>query len=213
MPCKKLGGLLVVAILLSETAAGAPIAITEWMYDGLPDEYVELTNISNAPVDMTNWSEDDNNRIPGKHAFGNTFGLVQPGESVIVSAAPEATFRAAWNLPASVKVWAGASGTGYTDNNLGRSDEINLYDSLGAQIDRLTYNDQGSGNVKGPRTQNSSGNIPLSAAGTNNASAAVLSTVGDSFHSYSNTVTTASGVGNPGTYAPVTVPEPASLIL
>jgi predicted extracellular nuclease len=171
---------------------------------------VEFTNVSNAPVNMTDWSEDDSNRIPGKHAFGNTFGIVQPGESVVLTAAPEATFRAAWNLPASVKVWAGATGTGYTDDNLGRSDEINLYDGLGTLVDSLTYNDQGSGNVKGPRTQNSSGNIPLSALGMNNASTAVLSTVGDSFHSYASTAST---VGNPGSYAPATVPEPTSLIL
>ncbi len=211
MNCKKLGSFLAVAILLTKTAAGAPIvSITEWMYDGLPDEYVEFTNVSGAPVDMTDWSEDDNNRIPGKHAFGNTFGIVQPGESVILTAAPEATFRAAWSLPASVKIWAGATGTGYTDDNLGRNDEINLYDSLGTLIDRLTYNDQGSGNVKGPRTQNSSGNIPFSALGTNNASAAVLSTVGDSFNSYASTAST---VGNPASYAPATVPEPASLVL
>ncbi len=161
MHCKKLGSFLAVAILLTRAAAGAPIAITEWMYDGLPDEYVEFTNVSGSSVDMTNWSEDDNDHIPGKHSFGNTFGVIQPGQSVVMTAAPEATFRTAWNLPASVKVWAGATGTGYTDDNLGRSDEINLYDSLGALVDSLTYNDQGSGNVKGPRTQNSSGNIPL----------------------------------------------------
>lgn len=209
MTGKQLGGLAFAVLICSNVASAAPIVgITEWSYDSLPGEWVEFTNVSNAPVDMTNWSEDDNDRHAGTHSFGTTFGIVQPGESVVMTEASEAAFRTAWNLPASVKVWAGATGTGYSNDNLGRSDEINLYDSTGTLIDQLTYNDQGTGSVHGPRTQNISGNIPFSALGTNNASAAVASTVGDSFHSYSNT---SSNVGNPGQYAPV--PEPSSIVL
>jgi hypothetical protein len=209
MTRKQFIGLAVVALMCSNAATAAPIvSITEWSYDSLPGEWMEFTNTSNAPVDMTDWSQDDNDRHAGTHAFGTTFGIVQPGESVVVTETAEATFRTAWNLPASVKVWAGATGTGYSNDNLGRSDEINLYDSTGSLIDQLTYNDQGTGNVHGPRTQNVSGNIPFAALGLNNASLAVASTVGDTFHSYSNS---SSNVGNPGQYS--SVPEPTSLAL
>jgi hypothetical protein len=160
---------------------------------------------------MTDWSQDDATREPSKHQLGSTFGIVQPGESVIVTEVSEASFRSAWNLPASIKVWAGPTGTGYSNDNLGRSDEVNLYDDLASLIDRLTFNDQGSGNVAGPRTQNISGNIPLGWLGANNASQAVLSSVNDVYHSYAST---GGDIGNPGRYTPfVAVPEPAMLAL
>ncbi len=198
-------------LVLAGADLHAQIRITEWMYSGTDGEYAEFTNVSNSPIDMTNWSEDDNTGTPGVHAFGTTFGAVQPGESVILTESPEASFRTAWNLPSSVKVWAGPTGTGYSEDNLGRSDEINLYDNLGSLIDRLTYDDQGSGNVDSPRTQNISGNIPLGALGANNASLATLSFLGDT---YMSSVSTGGDVGNPGKYTPFTpVPEPSSLVL
>ena len=43
-------------------------------------------------------------------------------------------------------------------NNLGRADEINIYDASNALVDRLTYDDQ---NLGGPRTQGTSG-VPTS---------------------------------------------------
>ena len=58
---------------------------------------------------------------------------MQPGESVIGTEADAASFRTYWNLPASVKV------IGYgSKDNLGRSDEINVYDGANALVDRLT---------------------------------------------------------------------------
>jgi predicted extracellular nuclease len=65
-----------------------------------------------------------------------------PGESVIFTEATADAFRAAWNLSSGVKVIGGSV------NNLGRSDEVNLYDASSALVDRLTYNDQGTGTVK-----------------------------------------------------------------
>ena len=190
-------------LLLASANSRAGMVLTEWMYDSPTGEYMEFTNVSGDPVDMTNWSQDDNDRIAGKHSFGSTFGIVQPGESVIVTEVAAAAFRTAWNLPASVKVFGP-----YSNDNLGRSDEINLYDSTGTLVDRLTYNDQGSGTVAGPRTSNVSGNIPYSALGLNNASLAVLSSIGDSYSSYANT---SGNPGNPGVYTPV--PEPSSIVL
>ena len=207
MNWKYVGGLAAALMFTANSATAGPMMrITEWMYSGANGEYAEFTNVGNSPIDMTNWSEDDNNETAGVHAFGNTFGIVQPGQSVLLTEADPATFRTAWNLPASVKIWGP-----YSNDNLGRSDEINLYDDLGTLVDRLTFNDQGSGNVAGPRTQNVSGNFPLSALGANNASLAVLSSVGDTYASYTST---GGDIGNPGTYTPASVvPEPSSLAL
>jgi uncharacterized protein len=46
-----------------------------------------------------------------------------------------ADFRAAWGLDSSFKVIGGLT------TNLGRSDEINLYNAAGELVDRLTYGD------------------------------------------------------------------------
>jgi hypothetical protein len=191
---------------LANSSAAADIAITEWMYSpqGGPGEFFELTNVGNTPVDMTGWSQDDNNQEPGVHSL-SAFGIVQPGESVIGTETDPTSFRTYWGLPVSVKV----IGYGSADN-IGRSDEINLYDSVNALVDQLTYNDQVIG---GPRTQGISANIELANLFQNRADLAVASTVGDSYLSYAGGGG-AGDVGNPGIYTPfVSVPEPASIAI
>ena len=92
----------------------------------------------------------------------SVFGLVQPGESVLITEGAVADFRTAWGLSNSVKIIGGNT------NNLGRSDEMNLYDSASHLVDSLTFNDEGSGTVKGPRARYFSANVPNRAAlGTN----------------------------------------------
>jgi hypothetical protein len=106
-------------------------------------------------------------------------------------------------LPGSVKVLGGNT------QNLGRSDEINIYDAANALVDRLTYDDQGVGNVDGPRTQGVSGNPPsLAAVGTNNPSLWVLSVAADVYGSYASA---SADVGNPGKFS--LIPEPAAWTL
>jgi predicted extracellular nuclease len=192
-------------VALFAATAHAQMRITEWMYNGKLDgsglgEFVEFTNTGSTAIDMTNWSFDDNSRTPTSTSL-SAFGSVAPGESVILTDATAAAFRTAWGLSGALKIVGGNS------DNLGRSDEINLYDSSATLIDRLTYNDQGTGTVKGPRTQYVSGNIPLAALGQNTASAAVLSVVGDAYGSWT---ATSGDIGNPGSYP---TPEPASLVL
>src|SRR4029453_3210512 len=99
---------------------------------------------------------DDSSRTAG--AFNlSSFGTVQPGESVILCQTDAASFKAAWGLGASVKV------IGLNDQNLGRADEINLYDNTNALVDRLTYDDQTiAGTI---RTQFKSGWTPASNLG------------------------------------------------
>ena len=131
-----------VAVLWAGATADAQIHITEWMYNGATPttnigEFVELTNMGLNSVDMTGWSFDDNSRTPGSQLLGS-FGIVAGHESVILTDMTDTQFRSAWGLAASVKV------IGNNSNNLGRSDEINIYDAANALVDRLTYGDQTS---------------------------------------------------------------------
>ena len=196
---------ILLAALGTAGAHAATVEITEWMYNGLGSgsigEYVEFTNTGSSSVNMTGWSFDDNSRMPGSQSL-SAFGVVAPGESVILTDDSAATFRTRWGLGAGVKIIGGNT------NNLGRSDEINLYDASNMLVDRLTYDDQGSGQVAGPRTNGVSATILFANLGSNNASAAVASVNGDIYGSH---VDSLSEVGNPGVYTQLSaVPLPAA---
>jgi predicted extracellular nuclease len=196
--------LVAVVLFTSSSLAQSQIRITEWMYNGLGTssvgEFVELTNVGGANVDLTGWSFDDSSRVPGSTSL-SSIGLVVAGESVILTDVAAATFRTNWSLSASVKIAGGNT------NNLGRADEINIYDATQSLVDRLTYDDQTLG---GPRTQAKSG-VPVSPAalGANNPILWELSVSGV------NGAVTSSllEVGSPGSFAIAPIPEPATLSL
>lgn len=198
----RIASVLVLAAWAALTAeqAGAVVQITEWMYNPIgatSGEFVEITNRGVVAVDMTTWSFDDSSRTAGSLSLAS-LGSLAAGESALITEKTAAEFRTEWSLPASIKVVGGST------QNLSRNDEINIYDGT-TLIDRLTYNDEGSGNVDGPRTQGISGNPTLAALGANNASLWGLSSVGDSFGSYASA---SADVGNPGKFT--LVPEPAA---
>ncbi len=201
MKTKSFGKLLAAVVLSAGlvNAASANVYITEWMYSG--DEFIEFTNLGAGAVDFTGWSYDDDSRTAGTVSL-SSFGTVAAGESVILSESAAADFRAAWGLSASVKVIGGNS------VNLGRNDEINLYDEAGDLVDRLTYGDQSF--VGTIRTQNASG-IPasLAALGANSVSQWQLSVAGDAAGSY---LSTSGYIANPGV-APVPEPESFAMLL
>ena len=211
-PAASLGLLLVAA-----TAAQAQMRITEWMYTGVNGEFIEFTNMSGAPVDMTDdWFYTDSDQGASDLDLSG-FGLVQPGQSVILTDAAEAAFRTAWALDASVTIIGGN-----VNSNLGRIDEINLYHS-GSLIDRLTFGDErvpadppvGAPNTANSiRTQNRSGNpLSLAALGANDvfqwARANTAAQGNDAFGSYTST---GGDRANPGFFY-LAVPEPGSLAL
>ena len=184
------------------SAAQGAILITEWMYNGTDGEFVEFTNVGSSAVDMTGWSFDDSSQLAGAFSLSG-LGVVQPNESVILTDADAAAFRTSWGLAPTVKIIGGNS------QNLSRSDEINLYDAGNMLIDRLTFNDQGTGNVAGPRANNVSGNpTSLAVLGANNASSWILSVAGDSF---SSVASLSGNLGNPGAFT--LVPEPSAVVV
>jgi predicted extracellular nuclease len=182
--------------------ASAQVYITEWMYNGngATGEYIEFTNLGNAAVDFSGWSFDDDSRNAGTVSL-SAFGLVNPGESVILTEASAAAFRSVWNLAANVDV------VGSNTTNLGRADEINLYDAAGNLVDRLTYGDN---TIPGSiRAQNISGNpLSLAVLGTDNALSWIFASIGDEYGSYVDLNNV--DVGNPGTFALAPVPLPAA---
>ncbi|MFY9509750.1 MAG: lamin tail domain-containing protein [Rubrivivax sp.] len=186
-------------------AAQAQVQITEYMYNGADGtgEYIEFTNLGSTALNFAGWSFDDSSRTPGSVSLSG-FGIVAAGQSVILTEASASAFRAAWGLSATVAV------VGDNSNNLGRSDEINLYDASGTLVDRLTYGDQSfAGTV---RAQNVSANPGTLAALQPQAigTAWVASAAGDLYGSHASTL---GDIGNPGVFALAPVPEPASLAL
>jgi predicted extracellular nuclease len=185
--------------------ASAQVYITEWMYNGngTTGEYIEFTNLGSTAVDFSGWSFDDDSRNDGTVDL-SAFGLVNPGESVILTEADASLFRSVWSLNSNVDVIGGNT------TNLGRADEINLFDATGALIDRLTYGDVAiPGSI---RAQNTSGNpLSLAVLGTNNALGWIFASVGDAYGSHIDINNV--DIGNPGSFAPVPLPAAAWLLL
>ncbi len=184
-----------VSVLFAGSTAFGALEITEWMYSGTNGEFIEVTNTSPAAIDLTGWSFDDDSRVPGTLSL-SSLGTVAPGESFIITEVAASDFRTAWGLPASVKVLGGNT------YNLGRNDEINIFDAANALADRLTYGDQSF--LGTPRTQYKSCNIPATDYGFTTAQTSwVLATVGDAYGSWAST---GGDIGSPGR-----IPEPMTM--
>lgn len=167
--------------------------ITEWMYSGANGEFVEFTNLSAEPIDMTGWSFDDDHATPGAFSLSG-FGVVQPGESVVITESLAEAFRIAWGLSPQTKIIGQLGAT--SGNNLGRNDQLHLYNAAGELVDRLSYGDQTyPGTI---RTQNASGQTCIEAIGSDDVGAWIRSTVGDAYGSFASS---AGDVGTPGTYS------------
>jgi len=172
--------------------SGQPgMRITEWMYAGINGEFVEFTNMSAVPIDMTGWSMDDDHATPGAFDL-SAFGVVQPGESVIVTENTASVFRAGWGIPPQVKI-LGQLGSA-SGNGLGRNDQVHLFNHLGQPVDRIYYGDQTyPGTV---RTLNASAQTCSDHLGLNALDQWRLSVSGDEFGSY----TAFGDTGTPGFY-------------
>ncbi|MHC5156130.1 MAG: lamin tail domain-containing protein [Planctomycetota bacterium] len=132
---------LLILTIVFTSHASAMMRITEYMYSGIDGEFVEFTNFGVSPVSMTGWSFSDEDRIVGDFDL-SAFGTVEPGESVILTESPAEAFRTAWGLAPTAAI-IGELGVS-AGSNMGRSDEINLYNNTGTLVDRLTYSDEGT---------------------------------------------------------------------
>ncbi|MDD3517511.1 MAG: DUF3616 domain-containing protein, partial [Chromatiales bacterium] len=181
------GGFAVAALFaIACSTASAQMRITEYAYSATNGEFIEFTNVGDSAIDMNGWSFDDDSRTAGSFSL-SAFGTVQAGESVILTEADAETFRTAWSLCAGIKIIGGL------DQNLGRNDEINLFDGSSNLIDRLTYGDQTfSGSI---RTQNASGWVSAAGLGDNDPHAWTLSTVNDAEASWASG---GNDIGSPG---------------
>jgi uncharacterized protein len=168
-------------------AAFGDMVISEWMYSGTDGEFIEFTNNGSESVDMTGWSYDDDSQTPGTVDLSG-FGVVAPGESVLLTEVAAADFATAWGLTGVVIIGDNAA-------NLGRNDQINLYDAEDSLVDRLTFGDQTYTDTI--RAQNASGNIPLADYAYSVVQTSwVLATADDDYDSW----TSAGGdIGSPGT--------------
>jgi len=174
---------------------GEGLRITEYMYSGTDGEFVELTNTSSQPIDVTGWSLDDQTGAPGTFDLSGA-GVVQPGESVVITDGDAATFSAAWNL-AGVTVLGGN-----TVAKLGRNDAVYVFDATDAVVDRLAYGDEdypGS-----PRAQDSSAWACTEALGLDDPLLWTLSTVGDAQGSW---VSAGGDEASPGSWNPADCPS------
>lgn len=193
---KKLS-LALLAAALAAPAFAQNLQITEWMYSSTNGEFIEITNTGLSALDLSAWSFDDDSRLAGSFGIGS-LGLLQAGESAIITEAVAADFRAAWGLGASVKIVGGNS------QNLARNDEINFYTNLSALADRLAFGDQTFAGT--PRTQNKSTSVPFADLGLATASTTwTLAATGDAFGSWASS---GGDVGNPGVY--LAIPEPST---
>lgn len=166
------------------------VRITEFMYQGPSGEFIEFTNLTSKPVDMTGWSMDDDSGVAGTVDL-SAAGILAPGESFILTESTPAVFAAAWNL-------TGVTILGpFLNANLGRNDTIHLYDADDNLVDRLRFGDQDyPGTI---RTQNISGQACHEFIGLDDIFGWVLSSAGDQFGS----VTATTGErGTPGSYNP-----------
>lgn len=174
------------------SAGSAGLRITEWMYAGVNGEFIELTNLSGASIDLTGWSLDDDHALAGAFSL-SSLGTLAPGESAIVTESVDTVFRTAWSLAPTVKVLGQLGAT--SGNNLGRNDQIHLFNASGTLEDRLDYGDQTyPGSI---RTQNASGQVPCTAIAQNTIQAWQLSSVADA---YGSRASTGADVGTPGSF-------------
>lgn len=132
------------------------------------NDYWELTNFGTTTVSLAGYTWHDSGRSYGvaqawKLPAGSS---IAPGESVILTDTPPATFRAWWGIPSTVQVFhtPGASG-------LGKNDGVSLFDDGGNEIFFFSYAAAGFTREDGtPSTGDHSG---ISGGGSSEAQALI----------------------------------------
>jgi len=170
------------------TFGSSGVRITEYMYKGADGEFFELTNTTASTIDLFGWSMDDDSATAGTYDLSPA-GVLDPGESMIVTETDATAFSTAWGLGGVTVLGS------MTEANLGRNDQINIYDAGGQLVDRLTYGDESfPGSI---RTSDAAGQVCHDALGMDDCFAWTLATAGDAWGSVTST---GGDLGNPGSY-------------
>ena len=165
-------------------------------------EFVQVTNLGSTPINMAGWSEDDNHATPDVTGHSLTgLGILQPGESGIITQATPADFIAFWgaaNLPVNLPIVGP-----YTNDELNTdSDTITLFNSSKVLVDQLFYSTTNGGSADSVVR-----NAPLDALGQNDNELWANSFLRDDYGSF-GAAEKLTIIGNPGYYM---VPEPTGL--
>lgn len=129
------------------TVPPVSLAVTEIMSSSahatntINGDWWELTNTGNNAVDLVGFSWDDINRVAGAYVFPS-FTLAA-GETIIILNEDDQdeaeAFRAAWNLPASVRFLTRDEFNLADLEGLGNGDAVAVYLPDGTQIARADY--------------------------------------------------------------------------
>jgi hypothetical protein len=131
------------SLAVAPRAAAEQIVLSKIMYFPARDlpEYIEIANITATPIDFANW------RLHGQvefefPSFNRTNGLLsflKPFERIVVSSADPAAVRAAYKIPAHVRIfgpWVGRLGK--------TGGKITLRDKNGLAACSVRYSDRGN---------------------------------------------------------------------
>ena len=122
--------------MVSGGAATDALILTELLSNqeyGSGEDFWELTNTGLVPVNLGDWSWDDDSRAAGTVAIpAGTY--ISSGESVIFTSMDAAGFRAWWGLPETVQVISDANAPGF-----GKNDGVALFDADSNELFFFTY--------------------------------------------------------------------------
>lgn len=131
------------SLLSALVARSEQVVISEIMYNppGTLPEYIEVYNNTATPFDMARWQLRDavDYDFPAFSAGNPTATFLKPFERILLAPTDAATLRAAYNIPANVRIfgpWTGAL------NNAG--ERITLRDKNGITLSTVAYNDRGN---------------------------------------------------------------------
>ncbi|SFW21304.1 lamin tail domain-containing protein [Nitrosovibrio sp. Nv17] len=188
-------------IIISEAA---PYASGNTVYEA---DWFELTNTGSSAVDISGWRVDDNSNSFASAVALRGVASIAPGQSVIFiesnssgsnAAGIAAAFRSAWfgaDAPADLAIGNyGGSGVGLSTGG----DALNIYDSVGGLVTRVTFG------------SSTTGYSFDNAAGLSGTAISQLSAVGvnGAFTAFNG-----AEIGSPGLISAVPEPESFALML
>jgi hypothetical protein len=132
---------LLVALLFGAPAVRSEqVVFSEIMYHppGTQPEYIELCNNTATPLDMAEWRMTDGVQyvFPAFSADQPDRTFLKPYERILLAGVDEATLRAAYNIPPTVRVYGP-----WTGNLKNGSERITLRDKNGSLVCTTSYDD------------------------------------------------------------------------